>query len=284
MAKFQDLVGRDTRANQPAATAVSEGALYYVTDEQVLERSNGTIWQDVTPNANVANDSVTYAKLQNVSAASKLLGRGDSGAGDPQEITVGTGLTMTGTTLSASGGGGGGSLVLLEQHTAAGSASLDFTTAISATYDEYLIEFVNLVPSAAGAFPWLRMSTNGGVSYDSGANYSYDSFAIFASNFDIASRVAQTKIALTCDGTATGQPTTAGFSFSGSVRLMNPGSTSLFKQIIGQTYGYEASTPSRLMSTIQGAYEIATAVNALRVMYSTGNIASGTVRIYGVAK
>lgn len=55
----------------------------------------------------VDNDVVTYAKMQNVSAASKLLGRGDSGSGDVQEITLGSGLTMTGTTLSSSGGGGG---------------------------------------------------------------------------------------------------------------------------------------------------------------------------------
>ena len=57
--------------------------------------------------ATIPNNTVTYAKMQNVSAASRLIGRGSaSGAGDPEEITLGSGLTMTGTVLSASGGGG----------------------------------------------------------------------------------------------------------------------------------------------------------------------------------
>lgn len=54
----------------------------------------------------IDNDAVTYAKIQNVSTTSRLLGRASAGSGDVEEITIGSGLTLTGTTISASGGGG----------------------------------------------------------------------------------------------------------------------------------------------------------------------------------
>lgn len=45
MAAFQDHVLLGDRVDQPTPGDVPIGALYYVTDEGLLERSNGTIWE-----------------------------------------------------------------------------------------------------------------------------------------------------------------------------------------------------------------------------------------------
>ncbi len=51
----------------------------------------------------IANDAVTYAKMQNISATNRLLGRSTAGAGDIEEITVGGDITQSGSgfTISA---------------------------------------------------------------------------------------------------------------------------------------------------------------------------------------
>ena len=117
---------RGTNAGRTAITP-AEGEPIFTTDTKQLYIGDGTTAGgvavggggvsdgdkgDITVSSSGAtwtidNDAVTYAKMQNVSATSRLLGRASSGAGDVEEITIGSGLTLTGTTLGASGGGGG---------------------------------------------------------------------------------------------------------------------------------------------------------------------------------
>lgn len=115
----------------------------------------------------IDNDAVTYAKIQNVSAASKLLGRGDASSGDVQEITVGSGLTMTGTTLSASGGSTGAPDIVrtktanetvVNSTTLQNDDELKIISGIPAT-GHYYFE-LNLLVHAGGSGKFLKASAN----------------------------------------------------------------------------------------------------------------------------
>lgn len=54
----------------------------------------------------IDNDVVTFAKMQNIST-SRLLGRSTAASGDIEELTIGSGLSLSAGELSATGGGGG---------------------------------------------------------------------------------------------------------------------------------------------------------------------------------
>lgn len=113
---LEDVILRNTRANQPGAATVPAGTLYYVTDESVLERSTGAAWQsysgasgalginqltgDVTAGpgvgsqaATIANSAVTLAKMANL-ADQRIIGNASGGAAAPAALTVSQALVL----------------------------------------------------------------------------------------------------------------------------------------------------------------------------------------------
>jgi hypothetical protein len=181
----------------------------------------------------------------------------------------------SGTIVQVAGG-----LVLLEQHTASGSASLDFTACISSAFDEYAIEVINIVPATNGQSLFMRCSINGGSSYDSANNYAWTGFFVVPSAN--ANQGSSSTSALTL-GQAIAN-TAAWFGTNGHFRFFNPANNG-FKHYTGQTSSNSTGNANVISwQSFSGYYNNASAVNAIQFLFSSGNIASGIIRVYGVCK
>lgn len=184
---------------------------------------------------------------------------------------------------SGSSGGSSGALVLLEQHTASSSASLDFTTAITSLYDEYLIELVNLVPATNAVNLLCRMSVDGGATYDTGNNYQWASWRASKSGSAAAGATATSSIGI--DGSASQSNTASLGGICSIIHLFQPLNTSFHKRLRIETAANDGTSSPDIVIMVSGAYTVtASAVNAIRFLMSSGNIASGTIRMYGLAK
>lgn len=179
-------------------------------------------------------------------------------------------------------GAGGGGLVLLEQYTASASASLDFTTFYSATYDEYLIEFKNVVPATNQANITLRMSTDGGATYDAGGNYAWAGFRASRGGSAAAGSSTGTSIGLDASGGVSSTTSAAGLC--GSARLFDPASTTMWKRVKAEVGIDDGNAAESVVCMVSGSYKSIIAVNAFRVIASSGNLLSGTIRVYGIVK
>lgn len=98
-------VGRSFLVNGlPVAGSLSDGDKGDVTVSG--SGSTFTIDANAITTSKIANANVTLAKIANAGANSVLLGSGSSGTGSAySEISLGTGLSMSGTTLNATAGG-----------------------------------------------------------------------------------------------------------------------------------------------------------------------------------
>lgn len=213
--------------------------------------------------------------LATLTANNVILGNGTSNVQFVAPGTTGNLLTSNGTTWGSSPA----TYVLLNTQTASNSVSIVFNnTYLTSAYKLYIFEIINLVVGTNNSI------INVTASIDNGSNYlsSYPSFIMEstsnANTFVGFSQSAATTFELshtTSNGTGTGQ------NYSGTIKLYNPSDTTVYKALISDGALY-SSNPYACFEKGVTFITTLSAVNTIKFAASSGNIASGTFKLYGV--
>jgi hypothetical protein len=176
-----------------------------------------------------------------------------------------------------------GNLVLISEQTASASASIEFTTGIDSTYPIYKFEFINIHPSSDAVYFQFNMSTDGGSNYNvtktttffiSEHSESDASGLYYWTPGDLAQSTSYQYL-----NYQTGNGSDE--SLSGYLQIFNPSSTTFVKHFIARTQHYAYNDYSQDVYAA-GYGNTTSAVNAIRFQFSSGNIDSGTIKLYGI--
>ena len=176
-----------------------------------------------------------------------------------------------------------GGLVLLSEQTASSSASISFTSGIDSTYPIYRFEFINIHPST-NSVQFQVGFRDGGTNYDAiktttvfGAYQSEagDSTLLgYNTGIDQAQSTAYQPI-IEYLGNDNDQ------SCAGSLTLFAPSSTTFVKHFIARTNYYSQDDLTRDYY-LAGYCNTTTAIDGVQFKMSSGNIDSGTIKLYGI--
>tara|TARA_R100000234_G_scaffold107529_1_gene78651 strand:- start:6307 stop:8607 length:2301 start_codon:yes stop_codon:yes gene_type:complete len=196
-----------TNTDLPAVTTSAWGVM---TDEQLTalnantaKVTNATHTGDVTGSGalTIADEAVTYAKMQHVSATNRVLGRDTAGAGDVEEISpaslrtmlnvadgatanTGTVTSVTGTSPIASSGGTTPAISISAATTsAAGSmSSADKTKldGIATSANNYTHPAVNHIPAGGSSGQVLKYSSDGTAAWGTDNDTTYSAVSTSA--------------------------------------------------------------------------------------------------------
>lgn len=220
----------------------------------------------------LTNKTLTAPTIASANLTTALTLAGVSGTNGQVLTSAGSGLPSW-TTLASPPAS---ALTLLSTVTASVAATVDIETTFSSTYDAYLLIATNVTADYDGAAVNLRMKLGG--SYVTSATYLYhqNNSASDSATYAGVANAADIKIIL-CN---TGVGNTSGRSANFTIRINQPASTTLSKQInwIGS---YIDATGVLHTSSGAGSNTATTALTGIRFL-GGGNI-SGTFRLYGIA-
>ena len=189
--------------------------------------------------------------------------------------------------------GSGGALVLIKTLTASSSGTLSFVNGSSDvvldnTYRTYIFKFINIHPSSDGNRFLFQGSINTGSAYgvnitstffkafhdegDSSTGVSYDA------NNDLAQSTNFQQLNLDADLGADNDQ-----GLSGELRLFNPSSTTFVKHFIIRSQQMNPQSPFATDDLFAGYCNVTAAIDAVQFKFSSGNIDSGTIKLYGIA-
>ena len=207
------------------------------------------------------------------------------------------GVISNGTTLLDSGSfssGLSGAMTLIKTLTASSSSTLSFVhgssnVVLDGTYKEYIFKFINIHPSAAWNNHFaFHASTDGGSGYGvTVTNTAFRSYHNEAgtqtglSYLDSYDQGQSTDFIRLCEDTSAAN---ADENLSGEVRIFNPADTTFVKHYLGtsQTATAKVGQVYSLHWFGGGYFNTTSALNAFQFKFNSGNIDSGTIKLYGV--
>ena len=181
-----------------------------------------------------------------------------------------------------------GSLVLLATNTiTSGVASSSFTSNIDSTYNTYMFKFINIHPASDAHFTF-NGSTDGGSNYNvtkTSTNfraYHAESGSASGLSYRTGADLAQSTAydILDADGTVSNNDDSG---FCGDLFLFSPSSTTFVKHYISVSNDMVAGGASQTTNNYNAGYMNTTsAINAIDFKFSSGNIDSGVIKMYGL--
>jgi len=189
------------------------------------------------------------------------------------------------TGLVKASSGGGGVWNLIETLTADGSGTtLDFTSGIDSTYDEYVFKFINIHPQTDEANFQVNFR-DGSTAYDATkttttfeARHNEDD-SVAALYYDTGADLAQgtgIQLLMSYQGGDNDQ------SVSGYMQLFAPSDTTFVKHFIARTSAINGDDRQR-DNYIAGYCNVTAAIDGVQFSMSTGNMDSGTISLYGIS-
>lgn len=172
-----------------------------------------------------------------------------------------------------------GARVRLATKTASASANLSFTEFNNTLYRRYEFELDSVLPATDNTTLWLRTSTNAGSSYDAGAaDYSYSNTEKGSgAEVDSVDSLGAAQIILcTSVGNAAGEQ-----GVSGTVAVWGAG-VAARTTVRTFIHSFDAADSSPFIVQGAGARLANQDTDAVRFLFSSGNITSGTIRMYGI--